>query len=88
MDVINAFVEIHDKGVKHADINEGHVLFSTETRDGDSGIRIIDFDRAEQHVCLCDIDFELDTWQPLQDDVDCAELYTVATMLEIWVPCK
>lgn len=81
--ILDAFVQIHDAGVKHRDVTEENVLINDEGR-----VSIIDFEGATKMRCRRiysvpapgDIGPNKKVW-------GCQELYDLGYALEIWKPC-
>lgn len=83
--------KIHDVGVVHRDLEENlnlkHVVSLSNTPSDKHEIRIIDFDIAEQnHVCAAK-DIMLNDFQPCRPEFGCMELYNIAVLLDVWIPC-
>lgn len=81
--ILDAYVQIHDAGVKHRSVGERNVVINDEGR-----VSIIDFEKATK--VRCKRTYSL----PAPGDIGpnekvwgCQELCDVGYALEIWKPC-
>lgn len=81
---MDAFVQIHDAGVKHCDVAERNVLV-----DDDGRVSIIDFEDAEEMECerIYSVPAAGDIG-PNEEVFGCEELYELGYSLGIWKPCE
>ncbi|EKM59914.1 uncharacterized protein PHACADRAFT_181850 [Phanerochaete carnosa HHB-10118-sp] len=80
--IVEAVLRIHAAGVQHNDLCESNILISADGREA----RLVDFDHATKHRCMRRMRITLYSYPPLEADVQCEEVYEIASIMDIWPP--